>query len=247
MSTAVALEPVVALPGGGSPAGHAKRTPVEMACDLMASAWDRWQFVFAGVSWIDYLRLLDARRAAGRGAVRIVYAGGEVEIVTVGNFHERWKKTLSGLLETYLIEARIDFAPSGGLTIKREDLERGFEPDDSYYIQNVARAGGFRELDFATDPPPDLAVEVENTRSAVPKLPLYAAFRIPEIWRFDGERLTILTLNPDGNYTAASASLAIPAFPLEALGQYLKLAETVSYPELLRRFRDFVRTLPPAG
>jgi len=41
-------------------------------------------------------------------------------------------------------------------------------------------------------------VEVEVSRSALGKLPIFAAFKIPEVWRYDGERVTILRLGAGG-------------------------------------------------
>ena len=247
MSPAIAPEPVDSIPTPVPASPTATMTAVDAACYLISSSWDRWQFAFSGASWADYQRLLDVRVAAGRKAVRITYSDGEVEIVSVGNLHERWKKTLSAMIETFLIDTGVDFAPSGGMSIRREDLDKGFEPDDCYYIQNVGLADGYRDLDFSKDPPPDLAVEVENTRSAVPKLPIYAAFRVPEVWRFDGEELTILRLDPAGNYVPVAASVAIPTLPVAELARFLKLAPSVKYPEIVRQFREFIRSLPSAS
>ena len=66
----------------------------------------------------------------------------------------------------------------GKMTIRREDLEFGFEPDNCYYIQNlkkVIRKKG--ELNFRLDPPPDLAVEVEKSRSSSSKMLIYQRFQ----------------------------------------------------------------------
>ena len=42
-----------------------------------------------------------------------------------------------------------------------------------------------------SDPPPDLVVEVEMTRSAIDKLRLFASMGIPEVWRYDGKTLWV--------------------------------------------------------
>ena len=50
------------------------------------------------------------------------------------------------LVEAWIEETGGEYLPSGQLTHKRADLERGFEPDECYYIQNWKKVGGLREL-----------------------------------------------------------------------------------------------------
>ena len=92
------------------------------------------------------------------------------------------------------LELGIDVASCGSLTCKREDLQRGFEPDECYYIENEALMRGRRDVDFMRDPPPDLIVDVDISRSSVVRHGIFAAFGVPEIWRFDGEKLLFLAL-----------------------------------------------------
>ncbi len=55
--------------------------------------------------------------------------------------------------------------------------------------------------DIAGYPNPDLAIEVDISRPAVDRAGIYAALRVPEVWRFDGEQVVIERLTPDGTYT----------------------------------------------
>ena len=57
----------------------------------------------------------------------------------------------------------------GSTTLNREDLDRGAEPDNCYYIQNQPLVAG-RRVNLATDPPPDLIVEVDITRTESTKI-----------------------------------------------------------------------------
>ncbi|WP_333312715.1 MULTISPECIES: Uma2 family endonuclease [unclassified Microcoleus] len=52
-------------------------------------------------------------------------------------------------------------------------------------------------MDLNEDPPPDLAIEIDITRSSIHRLELYASLGVPEVWRYDGKRLTIYQL--EGN------------------------------------------------
>ena len=199
------------------------------------------------ITWDDYERLLVWR--GERRGIRLAYDNGRLEIMVVGGTHERLKKILAMLIEAWLGETGGESVPSGSVTHRRDDLEKGFEPDECYYIQNWAKVAGVRDIDFATDPPPDLAVEIEVSRTVLGRLPIYAAFKIPEVWRYNGEQLTVLLLRPDGTYTESPTSVALPALPVAELPRFLAMAADVSidYISVCRRFREWVRTLPPSA
>ena len=78
---------------------------------------------------------------------------------------------------------------AGNMTFQREDLDRGLEPDDCYWIAHEPQMHNKLTWDPAIDPPPDLVLEIEISRSAQDRMGIYAALRVPEVWRFDGETL----------------------------------------------------------
>jgi Uma2 family endonuclease len=123
----------------------------------------------------------------------------------------------------------------GNVTIHRATVRKGLEPDVCFYVQHAAQVRGVfgRDLDFATDPPPDLAVEVVMTAEMVGKLPVYAALGVPEVWRWDGQALTFLHLTA-GDYAARPASLAFPGLTPDDLARYLRRAGTVDETTLCR-------------
>ena len=59
---------------------------------------------------------------------------------------------------------------------------------------------GKRKWNARTDPPPDLAVEIDITTSWLDRLEIYAALEVPEVWRFDRETLKVLVLAANGKY-----------------------------------------------
>ena len=59
-------------------------------------------------------------------------------------------------------------------------------------------------------PDPDLAVEIDISRSQVDRPGIYAALRVPEVWRFDGETVLIEQLQPDGSYVEVETSRFVP-------------------------------------
>jgi hypothetical protein len=50
-------------------------------------------------------------------------------------------------------------------------------------------------MDLQVYRPPDLVVEIEMTNPLMPKLPLLAEAGVPEVWTYDGHKMSILLLN----------------------------------------------------
>ena len=126
------------------------------------------------------------------------------------------------------------------MTFKRKDLQRGFEPDSSVYIQDEAAVGGKEQIDMAIDPPPDLLIEIEGSRSAIAKLPICAEMGIPEVWRFHGERVTIFRL-ADGQYTEVAASAMLPPLTSDVLTRFVVESRTLNRTAWLRAVREWAR------
>ncbi|MBV8076797.1 MAG: Uma2 family endonuclease, partial [Planctomycetaceae bacterium] len=114
------------------------------------------------------------------------------------------------------------------------------KPDECYYLTNAERVVG-RRIDLSVDPPPDLAIEVEISRSALDRIGIYAALGVPEVWRFDGEALRVEQLQADGTYREVAASPGLPFLSSEEVVQWLRLAETMGQTPWLRQFREWVR------
>jgi Uma2 family endonuclease len=205
--------------------------------------------LLTGVHYDDFMRLAEWRDETRRWSVRLAYDHGKLEIMVVTNAHERFRKIVALLIETWIEVTGGDYLPSGQLTHRREDLQRGFEPDECYYIQNWRAVSGIREIDFTKDPPPDLAVEAEVSQTVLDRFPIYAAFKVPEVWRYDGEQLIVLLLQSDGTYQESSASRALPTLPLAELPRFLTLADDliISFAAISRQFREWIRSLPPTA
>lgn len=200
------------------------------------------------VSWPLYEELLDLRDRV-RPCIRINFDRGRLEVMVVSNAHERLKEIVGLLVAAWIEETGGDYVPSGELTHKRPDLERGFEPDLCFYIASAQKVLGLRELDFSKDPPPDLAVEIEVTQSVLDRLPIYAAFGVPELWRYNGDTLTVLVLGTEGAYSASQTSPSLPRLPLADFSRFLGMAQSteVGFATISRRFRAWIRTnFPPA-
>jgi Uma2 family endonuclease len=194
--------------------------------------------VLRNVSWETYERLL-AESAESVGT-HFTYDQGELEITVVSIAHENPNRTLAQIVEIVAEETLRDLYRAGSTTFKRKDLAKGFEPDSCFYIDHAGQVRGKEELDLVTDPPPDLVIEVDITRSSLNRFPIFAALGVPEIWRFDGVRVTMYRLE-SGRYMEIETSLALP--PLTALQSTIFLDESRYEKSTvwIRRVREWVR------
>ena len=103
------------------------------------------------------------------------------------------------------------------------------------------RVRGKRRINLRTDPPPDLAIEVDITSSSLDRMGIYASLGIPEVWRCDGETLTVQLLQPDGSYAPAPRSAALPGLPPGEVLRFLRLSDEKDETSLIRSFRAWVR------
>ena len=205
---------------------------------------DQQHMVLDGVSWPLYEQLLSEM---GNRPVRMTFDNGDLEIMSPLPKHEKWGNRLGRMIEIISLELNIPIEPLGSTTFRREDLAKGLEPDECYYVQHAADVRHKGELDLTVDPPPDLAIEIGITRRSIAREPIYAALGVPELWRFNSQQFTMLALGADGRYLAITQSLAFPFLPPSTVESFLRRLETEEQTVVLRDFRDWVRSLPPNG
>jgi Uma2 family endonuclease len=196
------------------------------------------QRVVLNVSWETYERLLaDHPDAAGP---RFTYDEGTLEIMVLSAPHEEPNRTLSLLVELVAAELGIDVRRLGSTTFKRVELLKGFEPDSAFYIAHASAVRG-RDVEPAGDPPPDLIIEIDISRSSLARFPIFAAFGVPEVWRYDGSRVSIWRLE-GGQYIEAQSSAALPPLMGSLTTQFLEESRTMRSTEWLRRVRVCARS-----
>lgn len=130
---------------------------------------------------------------------------------------------------------------AGSTTFNREDLRKGIEPDECYYIQNADRVRHRDQADLAVDRPPDLVIEVDIGRSSMNKHPIYGALGVPELWRCDGEALQVYRRRSETEYETVEASVVLPRAPIGLITRLMSEQKTRQESELLRELVDHVR------
>jgi Uma2 family endonuclease len=190
--------------------------------------------VLRNVSWETYVRLLSEH--AESSSPRLTFDHGELEIMSPSAEHERYNLRIADLVGILADEMDVEAEGLGSSTFKREELERGFEPDSCFYIKNIERVRGKDRIDLALDPPPDLVVEVDITSASINKLPIFAEFGVPEVWRFNGERLSILGLR-GSTYQELDSSEVFPNVSSFTISQLLAQGKSLGRTGWLRLVR----------
>jgi Uma2 family endonuclease len=191
----------------------------------------------SGISWKTYETLLEEMSDR---RLRLTYNRGNLEIMAPSTGHERFKKVAGRFVETIAEELQIRIEPLGSTTFKRPQLS-GAEPDECFYIDNIEAVRGKKRLDLNEDPAPDLVIEVDVTSSSQNRLQVYADLGVAEVWVYNGESLLIQQLQ-NGTYITSPTSQFFPNLPILEIAIFLQQAETVDYLELVKAFRNWVRS-----
>ncbi|QSJ19591.1 Uma2 family endonuclease [Nostoc sp. UHCC 0702] len=194
--------------------------------------------VLHNISWETFEALL---RDTGedRGS-RFAYDCGTLEIMTPLFEHENPKIQIERFILVLAEELDIQIISAGSTTLKRKLAKRGIEPDACYYIQNELAIRGKETLDLETDPPPDLAIEIDITNSSVNKFGIYSALDVPELWRYNGEDLKFYHL-VEGQYLECEFSVAFPLVSVNEIKRFIQQSKNMGEIALLKSFRYWVR------
>lgn len=193
------------------------------------------------VPWAAYQSL---RRAQANNHLRMVYDRGDLEVMSPLKRHGKIATLLDHMIHAWTRHCKMEIESGRDMTCDREELEKGLEPDLCYWIANQPLVCGKDEIDWQTDPPPDLALEVDITRSSIPKLPIYEALRIPEVWCWRN-RLEVLRHQGE-HYISVPESLSLPGFPLQLTSEFIEQRNSEGENALLERFAAAIANFPEA-
>ncbi len=197
-----------------------------------------------GVSYKFYKQFCDE---IGEQPIRLSYNEGCLEIMITKSPHEFFKKMLAKLVEATIFEMGVPVRSGGAMTFQRDDLEKGFEPDECWWIANESAVRKITDVDFTKNPPPDLAIEVEMSHSLAKRIAIYAAMGIAEVWRFNGQRLRFCVLSADRTYLESGHSQSFPFLRPDDLLPYLNLPDDTDETTRLRSYVNWLRIQRPSN
>ena len=191
----------------------------------------------SGISWKTYETLLEE---LSDRRLRLTYNRGKLEIMAPSPEHELNKRVLGRFIETLAEELEVSIYPLGSTTFKRPELS-GAEPDECFYIRNIAAVQGKKRLNMAEDPAPDLVVEIDITSSSQNRLQVYADLGVAEVWIYNGQSLVIQQLQ-NGTYIATQTSQFFANLSVPDIAIWLQRSTTMDYLALVKAFRVWVRS-----
>ena len=135
----------------------------------------------------------------------------------------------------------------GSATMRKPKRRAGLEPDACFYVQTAALIGNKIQLDFGTDPPPDIAVEIDLHHNSLSKFPIYARLGVSEIWRYNGQTMTIYHLTREMSeneprYVEQETSSALPMLTAELLTNMLDRMRKDGELNALLAFDDWLQS-----
>jgi Uma2 family endonuclease len=185
-------------------------------------------FELAPISYAEYAAINDA--IGDRRNPRMIYAKGKLVLMSPSRTHDWYADVLGDIFKAAATGCGISWSPSGQATYRHPDLEAGVEGDRVFYVGGSALLmSGPREIDLATQPPPELAIEVEHTHPADHALRAWGKIGVREVWRYNVRKraITFWSLRDDATYELLQASGVFPRLLPADIHEQLRLAESL--------------------
>ncbi len=155
-------------------------------------------------TWQDYQILCQQR---GDGSIpRIKYCSGEVLLMSPLPKHGRDASLIADIIKVLLDYTGREYDAFTPVTMQLPE-EHGIEPDYCFYIDHWQAVSGKERIDWQTDPPPDLVLEIDVTSYS--DVNDYLPYRVPEVWLFRKNQLFIYQLQGTG-YLSQTQSRYFP-------------------------------------
>ena len=195
-----------------------------------------------GIDWDQYVAITDAMGV--QPGVKCVYLNGSLTLLTTSLGHEGFAPYFNQIIVAIVGGCDIACVPAGGTTFRIKAQGAGVQGDQVYYLGvDADRMRGVREVDLESQPPPNLAIEVEVTHPADEVMAIYGRLGVPEVWRFDARAgpLHFWARLDDGTYAEVMRSVSLPfVAPSDVLGQ-LRQVEQYGFSRWGVRLHAWVR------
>ena len=176
---------------------------------------------------------------------RITYQNGILTLMSPSINHERGVQFFGSIVSVIAEELEIPFVATRSTLYVRNDLQKGVEPDASYYFEDRHAIAGLEgSVDLSRHPAPALVLEVVWTHSATAALTIHAALGVPEVWVYDipPSTVTFLVLDHRGVYHDQESSRVFPFLTATDVVERLRAASSENDDgRVLRQLRVWVR------
>ncbi len=184
-------------------------------------------------TWSEYQALCQQR--GDNSIPRIKYRSGEAILMSPLPQHGREASLIADIIKVLLDWTGYEYDSFTPVTMQLPE-ESGIEPDYCFYIDHWEAISGKKRIDWRTDPPPDLVLEIEVTSYS--DVRDYLPYRVPEIWLFRNPQLSIYQLQGD-EYGVQSQSRYFPEVNLsEIISQCMQIADRRNTSAAIRNLKQ---------
>jgi Uma2 family endonuclease len=135
--------------------------------------------------------------------------------------HGRDVSLIADVIKVLLDDTGREYDSFTPVTMELPD-ESGIEPDYCFYIDRWQAVSGKERIDWETDPPPDLVLEIDVTSYS--DVNDYLPYRVPEVWLFRKNQLLVYQLQGT-EYLLRTQSMYFPDINLQdVIGRCLQVA-----------------------
>ncbi|MHC5611399.1 MAG: Uma2 family endonuclease [Nostoc sp.] len=182
--------------------------------------------------WQDYQVL--SQQLGDRSSPRIKYRRGEILLMAPLPEHGRDASLLALIVIALLDHLNRIYDSFTPITMSLPEIS-GIEPDYCFYVENWRAVVGKKRIDWESDPPPDLVIEIDVT--SYTDINDFLPYRVPEVWILKSHQLLIYRLQAE-SYVLTESSY----FPnvREIVQQCLEIAAERTTSEAIRWLKKFL-------
>jgi Uma2 family endonuclease len=199
------------------------------------------RFVMDRVTWDAYVKISEALE--DQPGLRMIYCDGRLAFVGKSRRHEWLSECLGHLVMAIAAQIGIACEPAGEATYRRREKEAGLEGDRTFHFgANALSMRGGEDYNFSTDPPPDLAIEVEVSHPADDAILAWGRAGVPEVWRFEAatSNCSFWRRREDGSYERIPHSVCLPRLYSADVVDLVRQARAVGLGPCLAQIPDWV-------
>jgi len=182
--------------------------------------------------WQDYQVL--SQQLGDRSLPRIKYRRGEILLMAPLPEHGRDASLLALIIIALLDHLNRIYESFTPITMSLPEIS-GIEPDYCFYIENWRAVVGKKRIDWESEPPPDLVIEIDVT--SYTDVNDYLPYRVPEVWILKSNRLLIYRLQGKSYVITESSYFSNVR---EIVQQCLQIASEHTTSEAIRWLRNFL-------
>ena len=189
-------------------------------------------------SWDDYEAL--CQQLGDKSIPRIKYRPGEIWLMSPLPEHGRNVHIIANVVSTILDYLEKDYEAFTPVTMQLPQ-RIGIEPDYCFYIDNWRTVSGKKRINWEESPAPDLVIEIDIT--SYTNVNDYLAFKVPEVWLFRNEIVTIYNLQGE-SYQVTNYSRYFPEIDvLNLIAECFQVVKSRNTSSAIRQLRNKLSSL----